>query len=302
MSHKPLTAANSNLMGVLKFTAEDLELNKQGKLSQNQILNQEQKMAEHMNMTKKIMSAVLIITLIFMAFKLMSDENMRRNIFTIVPVMGLIFIAYYFGTPWYLKKLNEKNRKFLSTEGKVQCLNGKVELISTTSNSRNINMVSSFSGEDLRTAHSIKIAGETLQVELLAVERVGRALDLEALGQRRLRRQRGADHRHDRVDRRVTGVADGQPGGEVAVHLVAVAGREVDLRIPLVADAHGGVGQADKLQGLVGQRLEAQQGGTEGLDQIRGQEERDHVHHAHRGVLQRGLELVLHGTPLLGLA
>ena len=47
-----------------------------------------------------------------------------------------------------------------------------------------------------------RAAGGAREVHLLAVERVVGALDGEALGDGRLRRQRRADHRHDGVDRR----------------------------------------------------------------------------------------------------
>ena len=169
MSHDVVGAANSNLMAVLKFTAPDLEMNKQGKMSETQIRIYEEKMAENMQTMKKIMNAVMIICLVGMAFELLTDEKMRQNIVMVVPVIGIIFAAYYFGMPWYVKNLNEKNRKFLSTEGKVQCLSGKVELTSKVYNNYKMNMVSKVSGQDLGTSNILKIAGENIHLDQEAI-------------------------------------------------------------------------------------------------------------------------------------
>ncbi len=164
-----LTDKNADLMRILKFTAEDLKNNQSGKLSEFQAQNLREKMDEGMRKLYKIVYGFFLILILARGSEIFFTNVKAQKIAMEFVIYFVLITVIYIGlTRLGGALMNRKNKGLISGDTKVESLKGRVELFPKPDDSdyRNSHGISEkLTLRQQFTAYSIKIAGETLDVD-----------------------------------------------------------------------------------------------------------------------------------------
>ncbi len=146
----------------MPFNAQDLASNKMGKISTHQLETLKVTLENNNKLGKKIMSGVMIVSIIALASQMFQNKELQAHWFYILPGFVAMFSIYYF---WYQHYMDHTTKKVLEGNVPVEAVMGKVTLQANKVSGKSINMVQAHVDEDISTSYTIKIQEKTLYVD-----------------------------------------------------------------------------------------------------------------------------------------